>query len=73
MVSYFFIASHAHSRSARAPVPKLLEIRSRWSLLPRRATSLSHPTAFALALAPSPRRRVFIYFRRSQPARMVAL
>eukprot|EP00965_Chrysotila_dentata_P113031 3734693-Pleurochrysis_carterae.AAC.3 len=44
MVSRFCIASHAYSRSARGrSAPKLLDARSRWPPLPRRANSSSHP------------------------------
>eukprot|EP00965_Chrysotila_dentata_P186463 6157183-Pleurochrysis_carterae.AAC.1 len=68
MVSHVCIASHAYSRSARAPLPKLLGIRSRWPPLPRRATLLELPrrravgasAAPAPALAPTARRIVSI-------------
>eukprot|EP00965_Chrysotila_dentata_P169382 5593627-Pleurochrysis_carterae.AAC.1 len=58
MVPQFCIASHAYLRSARAPLPKLLEIRSRWPPLPSRATSSSHPVGATqpprLRLLPAP-------------------
>eukprot|EP00965_Chrysotila_dentata_P079433 2619290-Pleurochrysis_carterae.AAC.1 len=43
MVSHFAFASHAYLRSARAPFPKLLEVRSRWPPLLCRATLLDPP------------------------------
>eukprot|EP00965_Chrysotila_dentata_P119092 3937229-Pleurochrysis_carterae.AAC.1 len=43
MVPQICIASHAYSRSARAPLIKLFEIRSRWPPLPCQATLLEIP------------------------------
>eukprot|EP00965_Chrysotila_dentata_P075443 2491503-Pleurochrysis_carterae.AAC.1 len=71
MVHRFCIASHAISRSARAPLLKLLKIRLRWPPLPRRATSSSYrPGAFqppCMCLFPATRRLYFVLYRRLQP------
>eukprot|EP00965_Chrysotila_dentata_P229858 6197451-Pleurochrysis_carterae.AAC.1 len=59
-VSQFAIASHAYSRSARASLPKLLEIRSRWPPLPAERPFLEPPPRRAPAPAPAPALRPVI-------------
>eukprot|EP00965_Chrysotila_dentata_P034676 1154278-Pleurochrysis_carterae.AAC.1 len=67
---------HAYSRSARAPLPKLLDSRSRWLLPTSERPFLEPPhrraSARAPAIAPSPPTVVFYIYRRLKPARMVA-
>eukprot|EP00965_Chrysotila_dentata_P159976 5283724-Pleurochrysis_carterae.AAC.1 len=75
MVPRFCIASHAYSRSARAPLLKFLDTLARDGCEPpiSERPSLSHRAGASQPprprLLPAPRRLYFMYYRRLLPAR----